>query len=157
MTAVSVHERARSFAYRDVVVDATAGTITCDYACDGVAFEETATFDEDVDLRASSVESAAMLYHLLAGLSYYKAFAARRLELGVHPIDSSGPATGTTKLSLMCDDIERTVTELRAKGAVVSGEISDQGYGLVTSITVPGGVALDLYQPRHATAFDLEG
>jgi predicted enzyme related to lactoylglutathione lyase len=78
-------------------------------------------------------------------------------ELGVHPIDSSGPASGTTKLSLMCDDIERTVTELRAKGAVVSGEISDQGYGLVTSITVPGGVALDLYQPRHATAFDLEG
>jgi predicted enzyme related to lactoylglutathione lyase len=78
-------------------------------------------------------------------------------ELGVHPTDSGGPPTGTMKLSLMCDDIERTVKELRAKGAAVSEEISDRGYGLVTSITVPGGVELDLYQPTHATAFDLEG
>ncbi|HUD69054.1 MAG TPA: VOC family protein [Acidimicrobiales bacterium] len=78
-------------------------------------------------------------------------------ELGVHPTDTGGPETGTTKLSLMCDDIERTVTELRAKGAAVSEEISDRGYGLVTSITVPGGVELDLYQPTHATAFDLKG
>jgi predicted enzyme related to lactoylglutathione lyase len=76
-------------------------------------------------------------------------------ELGVHPTDASGPPTGTTKLSLMCDDVERTASELAAKGAVLSGEISDHGYGLVTSITVPGGVELDLYEPRHATAFDL--
>jgi hypothetical protein len=57
----------------------------------------------------------------------------------------------------MCDDIEGTQQELRAKGAVVAEEISDRGYGLVTSLTVPGGVELDLYEPRHTTAFDIEG
>ena len=78
-------------------------------------------------------------------------------ELGVHPTDTGGLPTGTTKLSLMCDDIEGTQQELRAKGAVVAEEISDRGYGLVTSLTVPGGVELDLYEPRHTTAFDIEG
>jgi predicted enzyme related to lactoylglutathione lyase len=78
-------------------------------------------------------------------------------ELAVHPTGTGGVPTGTTKLSLMCDDVAQTVTELRAKGAQVSGKINDHGYGLVTSITVPGGVTLDLYQPRHATAFDLKG
>jgi hypothetical protein len=82
MTEVSRHERARSFAYRDVVVDAATATITCSYACDGVEFREVATFDEDVDLAAPGAETAAVLYHMLAGLSYYKAFAARRIELG---------------------------------------------------------------------------
>ena len=77
-------------------------------------------------------------------------------ELGVHPTDSGELPSGTMKLSLMCDDIERTVKELRDKGAVVAGEITDRGYGLVTSLTVPGGVEIDLYQPAHATAYDLE-
>jgi predicted enzyme related to lactoylglutathione lyase len=78
-------------------------------------------------------------------------------ELGVHPTDTGGVPTGTAALSLMCDDIEKTVVELREKGATVSGEIHDRGYGLVTSITVPGGVTLELYEPRHATAFNLDG
>jgi len=82
MAEVSVHERASSFEYRDVVVDAAAGTITCSYHCAGVEFCEVATFEPDVDLDAGGVASAAVLYHLLAGLSYYKAFAARTIELG---------------------------------------------------------------------------
>jgi predicted enzyme related to lactoylglutathione lyase len=76
-------------------------------------------------------------------------------EIGFHPTDSGGLPTGTTRLSLMCDDIGSTVKELQEKGAVVGAEISDRGYGLVTSITVPGGVELDLYQPAHATAYGL--
>ncbi|HUD69052.1 MAG TPA: hypothetical protein VMQ40_02325 [Acidimicrobiales bacterium] len=99
MTAVSRHERASSFAYRDVVVDAGTGTITCSYACDGIEFGEIATFDEDVDLGAPGVESAAVLYHLLAGLSYYKAFASRRIELG-------GLDAGDATVSLLAGAIQ---------------------------------------------------
>jgi predicted enzyme related to lactoylglutathione lyase len=76
-------------------------------------------------------------------------------ELGVHPLHEGSAPSGTTQLSLMCDDVEATAAQLAAKGAVVNGPATDRGYGLVTSLTVPGGVTLELYQPTHATAFDL--
>jgi hypothetical protein len=82
MAAMSVHERADSFEYRDVAIDVATRAITCTYACEGVEFREVATFDGSVDLATPGVETAAVLYHLLAGLSYYKAFVARTIELG---------------------------------------------------------------------------
>jgi catechol 2,3-dioxygenase-like lactoylglutathione lyase family enzyme len=74
-------------------------------------------------------------------------FALPPAELGVHPSD------GEThhELSLMCDDIEATVAELRAKGIEIRGEPEDRGYGIVTTMILPGGVAVDLYEPRHAS------
>lgn len=76
-------------------------------------------------------------------------------ELGVHPTMEGGLPTDTMRLSLMCDDIAATVRDLTAAGATFLGEVTDQGYGLVTTVRVPGGVTLDVYEPRHATAFDL--
>ncbi|HEV3328370.1 MAG TPA: VOC family protein [Acidimicrobiales bacterium] len=76
-------------------------------------------------------------------------------ELGVHPTMQDGPATSTMRLSLMCDDVEATVKDLRTKGVEFISPITDQGFGLVTTLRVPGGVTLDLYQPRHTTAYDL--
>ncbi len=78
-------------------------------------------------------------------------------ELGVHPtadadVDATPPHH---QLSLMCDDIEATVAELAAKGVDIRGEIVDQGFGLTTSITVPGAGWLLLYQPRHPLAYEL--
>jgi predicted enzyme related to lactoylglutathione lyase len=49
----------------------------------------------------------------------------------------------------MCDDIEATVQELRAKGVEVSMEISDEGFGLMTALRLPDGSELALYEPRH--------
>lgn len=82
-------------------------------------------------------------------------FALPPAELGVHPTDHGQIGAGTMKLSLMCDDLEATLAELRDKGAEVMAEPFDAGYGLVATLSVPGGVALDVYQPRHATAFGL--
>jgi predicted enzyme related to lactoylglutathione lyase len=78
-------------------------------------------------------------------------------ELGVHPTMPDGPATNTMRLSLMCDDVESTAKDLAAKGVEFISPITDQGFGLVTTLRVPGGVTLDLYQPRHTTAYDLGG
>jgi hypothetical protein len=56
----------------------------------------------------------------------------------------------------MCDDIEATLAELRAKGAVVTEEIVDAGFGRTAMIEIPGGAGdLQIYQPRHPSAFDL--
>jgi hypothetical protein len=49
----------------------------------------------------------------------------------------------------MCDDVHATVSDLNAKGVEVTGPISDEGFGLVTAIRLPGGGALGLYEPRH--------
>jgi hypothetical protein len=55
----------------------------------------------------------------------------------------------------MCDDLSATIEELRAKGVKLDGQVSDQGWGLLTSVPVPGAGTIGLYQPRHPTAFDV--
>jgi catechol 2,3-dioxygenase-like lactoylglutathione lyase family enzyme len=74
-------------------------------------------------------------------------FALPPAELGVHPSDGAT----THELSLMCDDIGATVAELRAKGIEIRGEPDDRGYGIFTKMVLPGGVEIDLYEPRHAS------
>ena len=74
-------------------------------------------------------------------------FALPPAELGVHPGE-----TPSHHVSLMCDDIEATVAELRAKGIEFRGEPENQGFGIVTMMVLPGGVEMQLYQPRHPTA-----
>ena len=74
-------------------------------------------------------------------------FALPPVELGVHPADKS-----SHELSLMCDDLDATVAELRAKGIEFRGEPENQGFGTVITMVLPGGVDMVLYQPRHATA-----
>lgn len=71
-------------------------------------------------------------------------------EMGCHPADTpdSAPA-GTHYISFYCDDINKTVAELRAKGVEFIDQISDAGYGLVTHFKMPGGCEVQLYQPRY--------
>ncbi len=49
----------------------------------------------------------------------------------------------------MCDDIVATTAELQAKGVELVRPVSDEGWGLVTAIALPGGGELGLYEPRH--------
>jgi hypothetical protein len=49
----------------------------------------------------------------------------------------------------MCDDIEATTAELRQKGVELTRAVSDEGWGLVTAIALPGGGEIGLYEPRH--------
>lgn len=81
-------------------------------------------------------------------------FALPPAELGVHPTEAS--ETGRHELYLMCDDLLATVAELQAKGVEFRKPIEDQGFGLVTWLTIPGGAELALYQPRHPTALQLD-
>jgi catechol 2,3-dioxygenase-like lactoylglutathione lyase family enzyme len=69
-------------------------------------------------------------------------------EIAVHPASEGGRAD----LYLLCDDVAATVTALQAEGIEIARPISDQGWGLLTAITLPGGVELGLYEPRHPTA-----
>ncbi|MBV8462795.1 MAG: VOC family protein, partial [Acidimicrobiales bacterium] len=77
-------------------------------------------------------------------------------ELGVHPAAPPGAPSGHHELFLMCPDVAQAVAELRRRGAEVEGDIADRGFGLVTSVRVPGAGSLGFYQPKHPTAYDLE-
>jgi predicted enzyme related to lactoylglutathione lyase len=59
------------------------------------------------------------------------------------------------ELYLMCDDVTSTVADLTAKGVEIVTPISDEGWGLLTAIRLPGGGELGLYEPRHPTAHSL--
>ena len=74
-------------------------------------------------------------------------FALPPAEVAVHPAER--PAH---ELSLMCDDLETTMGELRAKGIEFRGDPQQAGWGTTTTMVLPGGVEVMLYQPRHATA-----
>jgi hypothetical protein len=79
-------------------------------------------------------------------------FALPPAEVGVHP--AAGPtydAGVRHQLSLMCEDIDATVAELRGKGLEVRGDPQDEGWGISTTLVLPGGLDVLLYEPRHPT------
>ncbi len=71
-------------------------------------------------------------------------FALPKAEVAFHPGDN-----GEHALYLMCDDLSATMAELKKKG-VNCGEVHQAGWGSVTSLKLPGGGNISLYQPRHA-------
>ncbi len=74
-------------------------------------------------------------------------FALPPAELAAHPTDQDGHQ----ELYLMCDDVAAEVEDLESKGVEFTKPITDEGFGLVTAMKVPGGGELGLYEPRHPT------
>ncbi len=70
-------------------------------------------------------------------------YALPPAELAVHP------GAAQHQLYLMCDDMHATICALEAKGVTFSEPVSEQSWGLVTVLTLPGGESLSLYEPRH--------
>lgn len=71
-------------------------------------------------------------------------------DLGVHPADPSEGMSGTHNLSFYTDDLKGTVAEMEGRGVVFDEPIADHGYGWVTHVTMPGGVRVQIYQPKYA-------
>jgi len=71
-------------------------------------------------------------------------FAAPPIEVAVHPTDEEPEH----ELYLMCDDVAAFTSKL-AERDIPTSPIEDRGWGLLTSITLPGGETLGLYEPRH--------
>lgn len=66
-------------------------------------------------------------------------------ELAVHPSDRND----VHEFYLMCDDVNAFVTDVTRRG-LTCGPTQDQGWGILTHVTLPGGGKLGVYQPRHA-------
>jgi catechol 2,3-dioxygenase-like lactoylglutathione lyase family enzyme len=91
-------------------------------------------------------------------------FAMSPAEAAIHPLEGEGKGGGsqpTAKhsllggaLYLMCDDLKAHIAELKAKNVQCS-EIEIARWGMITTIPLPSGGRIGLYQPRHKTALDL--
>ena len=66
-------------------------------------------------------------------------------EVAVHPSQKSD----VQEFYFMCDDLAALVQELEQQ-KITCDPVQDQGYGLVTHLTLPGGGKVGVYQPRHA-------
>jgi hypothetical protein len=65
-------------------------------------------------------------------------------EVAVHPGEND-----EHELYLMCDDVNGFVAAMEKHG-LKCGAVQNQGWGLVTKVSLPGGGSLGVYQPRHA-------
>jgi hypothetical protein len=77
-------------------------------------------------------------------------------EIGVHPAEGPNWDSGIRhEISFMCDDIHKTVAQLRAQGVSMDGSIKTERYGHTIMLHLPGGCRAMLYQPLHAIAADI--
>jgi catechol 2,3-dioxygenase-like lactoylglutathione lyase family enzyme len=104
-------------------------------------------FGEDAEAVRAFLRDVLELRSVDAGGGWL-IFALPPAELAAHPTEGE---SGRHELYLMCDDIEATVAELSAKGVEFVRPVSDEGFGLMTAMRVPGGGELALYEPRHPT------
>jgi len=87
-------------------------------------------------------------------------FALPPAEVAVHPADGNpglrhgGHNLLGTVLYLMCDDLRSTIESLAAQG-VPATEIEEAPWGIKTTLRLPSGGELGLYQPMHPTALGL--
>src|SRR5436309_12598961 len=63
-------------------------------------------------------------------------------EVAVHPSDKND----VHELYLMCDDIEAFIAKMKTHNIACSA-VQNQGWGLLTQLTLPGGGKLGIYQP----------
>jgi catechol 2,3-dioxygenase-like lactoylglutathione lyase family enzyme len=84
-------------------------------------------------------------------------FALPPAEVGVHPAEKNltqthaGHDLATGTLYLLCSPLKATLDDLAAKG-VDHTEPMEAQWGIATSIQLPGGASLGLYEPKHALA-----
>ncbi len=64
-------------------------------------------------------------------------------EIAVH-----GGGNGTHELYLMCDNVGTFIADMTKRG-VASTPAQNQGWGIMTQITLPSGGKLGVYQPQH--------
>lgn len=87
-------------------------------------------------------------------------FALPPAEVAVHPLEDGASRSGGNEhmigaeLYLMCDDVRATVKALQAK-RVECATLTQEPWGTRTSIPLPSGARIGLYQPSHPTATTL--
>lgn len=74
-------------------------------------------------------------------------------EIAVHPGEGPTFDAGVRhQFSMMCDNIAKTVVELKAKGINVTTEPTQERWGTHVTLALPGGCDVMVYEPHHPIA-----
>src|SRR6266576_1410572 len=76
-------------------------------------------------------------------------FPLSQAEVAVHPVEDTEATPGAQEFSFYCEDIHATAADLKSRGAKLSGEIEDMGWGLVVRLEIPGGCSGMIYQRKY--------
>lgn len=71
-------------------------------------------------------------------------FAAPAAEIGCHPSDRK-----FHDITFFCDDLHKTMNDLKRRGVEFTAGVEDEEWGLMTRFKVPGGDEVGLYQPKY--------
>ena len=101
-------------------------------------------YSKDPDADRAFLRDVLKLPHVDVGEGWL-IFGLPPAEIAVHPAEQNDKQ----ELYLMCDDIEAFVAAM-AEHQIACQPVENLGWGLLTRLTLPGGGALGVYQPRHA-------
>jgi predicted enzyme related to lactoylglutathione lyase len=86
-------------------------------------------------------------------------FAFPPAEAGIHPTEGKARDGGRSQpgavVYLMCDDLKAEMKQLKAKKVSCSA-VATERWGIRTTLRLPSGAELGLYQPTHPTPVDLK-
>jgi catechol 2,3-dioxygenase-like lactoylglutathione lyase family enzyme len=108
----------------------------------------TIIYAQDADKARAFFKDTLGLSHVDAGRGWL-IFALPPAEVAAHPAEGNN---GTHEMYLMCDDIHKTVDDLKKKGVEFVGDINDQRWGTLARLKIPGGGEMGIYQPKHPIA-----
>ncbi len=107
----------------------------------------TILFSADADADRAFLRDVLHFSHVDAGGGWLL-FALPPSELAVHPGTSP-----SHQMYFMSNDLDQDIADLANKG-VTCGPTSEERWGTLTSIPLPGGGSVGLYEPRHLLAHD---
>lgn len=103
----------------------------------------TIIYSTDAAADRAFLRNVLKLTHVDAGEGWL-IFGLPPAELAVHPSQKND----VHEFYFMCDDLAALVAELE-EHQIACDPVKDQGYGLVTQLTLPGGGKVGVYEPRH--------
>ena len=110
----------------------------------GVTGVHAILFSEDAERVRAFLRDVLELPHVDAHAGW-PIFALPPAELAVHPAEDSG----RHELFLMCEDIHATIAGLERRGIETTGGVTEERWGRWTTIVMPDGSGLKVYQPTH--------
>ena len=100
-------------------------------------------YSRDAEADKAFIRDVLKFNHIDAGHGWL-IFKLPPSEIAVHPSDEND----VHQFYLMTDNLDAEIAALEKSGTACE-DVSQQAWGRVTRIKLPGGGKLGLYQPRH--------
>ena len=105
-------------------------------------------YSKDADADRAFLKDVLQFHSVDAGRGWL-IFRLPPAEVAVHP--SERDADLRSELYLMCDNLDAQIKAFKEKGVVCTA-VATERWGIRTTIVLPSGGKLGLYQPLHPTA-----